>query len=99
MPYTGLTKFLLVIGFLSLLHAAYSAAQRKQIELSLQKKNKWYLHYNNNCPIPDRTYLRDTDQEETNSFLPLDVCFINELIQLFYIVLLISKSIFLSTHY
>lgn len=30
MPYAGLTKFLLVIGFLSLLHAAYSAAQRKQ---------------------------------------------------------------------
>lgn len=29
MPYTGLTKLLLIIGFLSLLHAAYSAAQRK----------------------------------------------------------------------
>lgn len=27
--------------------------------------------------ITDRTYLRDTDQEETSSFLPLDVSTIN----------------------
>lgn len=70
----GLTKFLLVVGFLSLLHAAYSAAQRKQINqfttlcmhIIEQKINVEFV-------ILDRTYLRDTDQERTNTFLPLDV--------------------------
>lgn len=69
MPYTGFTKFLLVVGFLSLLHAAYSAAQRKRINYRRlsSKKSMMIIH------ISDRTYLRDTDQEKTNTFLPLDV--------------------------
>lgn len=91
MPYKGLTKFLLVIGFLSLLHAAYSAAQRKQIKsieyldnFQLTKINTHIIsniifeemfsyEIKNHCFILDRTYLRDTDQEKTNTFLPLDV--------------------------
>lgn len=43
MTYAGFTKFLLVVGFLSLLHAAYSAAQRKQINhlfIHLFKRNQ-----------------------------------------------------------
>ncbi|XP_055298829.1 ER membrane protein complex subunit 5 [Sitodiplosis mosellana] len=60
MSYAGFTKFLLVVGFLSLLHAAYSAAQH-------------------------RTYLRDTDQEKTNTFLPLDII-IQSVASLFLII-------------
>lgn len=76
MPYAGFMKFLLAVGILSLLHAAYSAAQREYILsvyvfLSNWKKNQWFH-------VLDRSYLRDTDQEKTITFLPLDVSMPNE---------------------
>lgn len=43
MSYAKFTKFLLVVGFLSLLHAAYSAAQRKQTKhyiYSIERQKK-----------------------------------------------------------
>lgn len=69
MSYAGFTKFLLVVGFLSLLHAAYSAAQRKHALLIYSERKI----INDVLSNLDRTYLRDTDQEKTNTFLPLDV--------------------------
>lgn len=86
MPYAGLTKILLVIGFLSLLHAAYSSAQRKQTGDALiqyHRQNRFSniinsirkAKINTEFLFTDRTYLRDTDQEKTNTFLPLDVSF------------------------
>lgn len=72
MLYKTFNKILLTIGFISLLHTAYSAAQRKFIfskyflciNCSEQKYRKF---------ITDRSYLRVTDQEKTNAYLPFDV--------------------------
>lgn len=70
MARTSLNKFLLLVGFLSLLHAAYSAAQRKSSnnQIELGKSIDAFVSVN-----LDRSYLRMTDQENTTTFLPLDV--------------------------
>lgn len=63
MPATFLHRAILTFGFISLFHAAYSAAQRKY------KYTFWMISLQLN--ISDRSYLRLNELEFTN--LPLDV--------------------------
>lgn len=69
-------------GFLSLLHSAYSAAQR-MAQLSL---NFFYIY--NNLKIYflifiDRTYLRITEQDFSN--LPIDVSLLSLIFKYMYV--------------
>lgn len=61
-------KLLLITGFVLLIHAAYSAAQRK---LYMTVQGILIIRMNKNVMFTDRTYLRITEQEDT--FLPIDV--------------------------
>ena len=64
-------KILFTVGFLSLLHAAYSAAQRNFLAYTVVLNVSLYTH---SLPT-DRSYLRLTEQEFTS--LPADVSEIN----------------------
>lgn len=61
-------KCMLLLGFALLIHAAYSAAQRKCKYYKESLGNSQSRVY---FSFTDRTYLRITEQEAT--FLPIDV--------------------------